>query len=384
MRPIYLDYNTTTPIAPRVQEAMLPFLAEHFQIPGSPGSDAVAVRQAIDDARQRVRSAIAATDTHRLAFTSGPAASCRQAMSGVVEHWAKCDYGDRCHLVVSGVEHPRVSSAARFLQERRGVDVSQAPCDESGVVRPEGIADAIRDETAMVCVAHADEVTGVVQPVAEIAEVCRECGTLLHVDASVSFGKVATDVEHLAADLLTLSGRHVYAPTGVGVLYARDSAVLEPGVTEYPFGGDDPGSDPPCVPAVIGIGHAAELASATLQDSSTRLAALRDRLELLLVDALGEEVTPVGGQSPRLPNTSLLKFGDYVDLQVQGDQTDLCVPFLVDETTAGSRGRTRLLGKSALHLARAVRVSLGWYTTEEEIDRAASLLIDAWERAAGR
>ncbi|MEN1681044.1 MAG: aminotransferase class V-fold PLP-dependent enzyme [Planctomycetota bacterium] len=383
MRPIYLDYNTTTPIAPRVQEAMLPFLAEHFHDPGGFGPESTAVGQAMSDARSRVRAAVGAVDEHRVVFTGGGASSCLTAIRGVVDNWHHCEYAPTCHIVVSGIEHSRVAEPVRHLETLGRIETTQVPCDASGVVEWRSIADAIRDDTALVWVAHADHLTGVIQPVKSIAEECHRRRTLLHVDASVSFGKVPIDVEEMGVDLLSISGRTVYGPSGIGALYARDTAVLEPSLHEGPFGENEFHNEAPNVPGAVALGRAAELATAALNDSAPRLASLRDQLEAKLGEALGDAVQVVAGRSNRLPNTSLMKFGDWISLNLLGDETDLRVALLHDASMP-IFGRTHLFGDFAEPVLNAVPISVGWYTTEEEIDRAASLLIDAWERATGR
>lgn len=378
MRPIHLDYNTTTPIAPRVQEAMLPYLAELYASPSGTGPGAEAVWQAIEDARFRVRCALGATDDHRIAFTSGGTESCQTAVRGVLENWRRCDYGPTPHVVVSAVEHGCITDLVKDLANAGLIESTTVGCDDRGVVAPEAVAEVIRRDTALVCVAHADAVTGAIQPVAEIARVCHDAGTLLHVDAAASFGKINVNVEHLGADLLSISGHKTYAPKGVGALYARDTAVLSP---VFVGGGADGGhlrAGTPNVPGVVGFGYAAELAVSNLAESAPRLAALRDRFEGLLFDEVGDAFELADFGAERLPNTSFGRLAEFSFLSLVESAPELSLQGL-----SGLGSNPQLRHGGFWPVDECFRLSVGWYTSEEEIDRAVSLLLDAWERSRG-
>ena len=382
MRSIYLDYNGTTPIAPRVQEAMLPFLAEQFGDPRSDHTLGRSAAQAIDDARFRVTKAIGAKSDYFLLFTSGGTEGCHLAITGVVTPMRRISAPAR--VVYSGVEHSCVEHLLFGWSLHDDLDATNVPCDDRGLVDPKQVEARLRfAPTALVCVAHADGVTGVVQPIAEIASVCHEHDALLMVDASASFGKIPVDVEQLSADILVISGHKAYGPKGVGALYLRDNVTLD-----LPIMGDglNTRAGMPNVPGIVGLGYAAELAAASLTESASRLSRLRDELEARLSEGCGEALTIVGKNSPRLPNTSLVGFEG-----MPFDRLADAAPELILSSVGGEHGMAR--NRCLYHpgdpvqrvtLPEAVRLSLGWYTTEEEIDRAASLLLDAWERLQGR
>ncbi|MBW3596744.1 MAG: cysteine desulfurase [Planctomycetes bacterium] len=376
MRPLYLDYNATTPIAPSVQEAMLPFLAEHFGNPSSTHALGRACREAIEDARSRI-AALLGTDPDEIVFTSGGTESNNVAIKGVMLREPPSAGG---HLVISAIEHPAVTAPAGWLREW-GYGVTVVPCNRQGVVEPERIAEALRPQTRLVSIMHANNETGVVQPIRRIAEICRRAGVLLHTDAAQSVGKIRTHVDELGVDLLTLAGHKVYAPKGIGALYIRSGVAVDPVIHGA---GQEAGLRPGTenVPYIVGLGQAALLAHKSLDRSTERMASLRDLLARRLSDPIGPELTINGDGAERLPNTLSVSFPGVVGGELLGR-----IPELYASTGAACHSDApehisatlAAMGLSAEQARGTIRLSVGWYTSEEEIDRAADLLLGAWE-----
>ena len=373
MRPIYLDYNATTPIGPEVQEAMLPFLAEQYGNPSSSHALGRAASEAVEDARTQVATLLGCT-REEIVFTSGGTESNNLAIKGV----ALREPGRTGHIVISAIEHPAVAEPARYLQ-RWGVELSVVPCDARGVVDPEAVCAALRPDTCLVSIMHANNEIGTIQPIAEIARRCRERGVLVHTDAAQSVGKIAVQVESLGVDLLSVAGHKVYAPKGVGALYVRRGVALESllhGAAHER--GLRAGTEN--VPYIVGLGAACRLASRHVEALAERLANLRDRLHTRLEERMGRPLVVHGVEAPRLPNTLSIRFPG-----VRGDDLLRRVPELCASTGAACHsGAThvsstlRAMGLAPEQARETVRLSVGRFTNEEEIDRAADLLSEAW------
>ncbi len=378
MRIIYLDYNATTPIAPSVLEAMLPFLREHYGNPSSGHALGHACREAMEDARSKVGTLLGA-DRDEIVFTSGGTESNNLAICGTMMQGVP---GVAGHLIISAIEHPAVVEPARYL-ERLGFDLTVVECDSRGVVSPMKVAAAIRPDTRLVSIMHANNETGVLQPLSEISEICREHNVLLHTDAAQTVGKIATLVEELGVDLLSVAGHKLYAPKGVGALYVRRGVRLEPVLHGAGHEmGLRPGTEN--VPYIVGLGQACVLAFRSLEESARRLETLRDRLYTQLSQAIGGRLKVNGQQAARLPNTLSVNFPDVAAAEMILRLPELCV-------SAGSACHTGMAGMSPTLAAMGLdpdeargtmRLSVGWFTSEEEIDRAASLLLGAWESLA--
>lgn len=373
---IYLDYNATTPIAPPVVEAMLPYLTEHYGNPSSSHALGLAAREAVALARRRVAALLAAAP-EEIVFTGGGSESNNLAIQGALLRGLPVGQG---HLVISAVEHPAVTEPARFL-ERLGYAVTVVPCDAQGVVSPAAVADVLRDDTRLVSIMHANNEVGVIQPIAEIAAICRRRGVLIHTDAAQSAGKLPLDVGALNVDLLTIAGHKLYAPKGVGALYVREGVRLEPLIHGAGHeSGRRAGTEN--VPYIVGLGRAAELAVDGGEQIPLRLRALRDHLAELLQAGIGEKLSINGADAERLPNTLSVNFPD-----VEGQALLAACPTLCASTGSachsGTTIRSATLAAMDLpeEVARGtVRLSLGWYTEREAIEAAAAMLIDAWKQ----
>jgi len=375
MRQIYLDYNATTPIAPSVHEAMLPFLTEHFGNPSSSHSLGRACHEAIEDARDRV-AALLGTNREDVIFTSGGTESNNLALKGILMARAPVFTG---HLVISAIEHPAIVEPAAFL-ERLGCRVSVVGCNRDGVVEPEAIAAVLRADTKLVSLMHANNEIGTIQPIREVADLCRSRGILMHTDAAQSVGKIRTFVEELGVDLLSIAGHKLYGPKGVGALYVREGVGLQPVMHGAAHeGGLRPGTEN--TPFIVALGQACVLAAKAVDDASERMAALRDRLADQLQEAIGDALLVHGARARRLPNTLSVTFPGVTGSELLARIPELCA----STGSACHSGAMKMsptlaaLGLKAHQARGTVRLSLGWYTSEDDVDRSASLLLEAWE-----
>jgi len=375
MRQIYLDYNSTTPIAPSVQEAMVPFLTDHFGSPSSSHFLGRAAAEAVQDARGQVAQVLGA-DPDEIVFTSGGSESNNLAIKGLLIQRGPIGHG---HVVLSAIEHPSVVESVRFL-ERLGYDVSVAPVTDQGVVQPAAIQELLQPDTVLVSVLHASGEIGTIQPLRQIAEVCHERNVFLHTDASQAFGKIRVMVNELDIDLLTISGHKCYGPKGIGALFVRRGVALEPWLHG---GGEEAGlrAGSENVAAIVGLGRAIVLAAQSLDESSQRMERLRDRLLKLLQHELGDQLLVHGEQADRLPNTLFVSFPIVAGHELLGRIPELCAS--TGSAWHGSAASIcptlAAMGASSEMARGSVRFSLGRPTTEDEIDRAANLLLEAWE-----
>ena len=374
MRLIYLDYNATTPIAPAVQEAMAPFLTEHYGNPSSDHALGRACYEAVEDARGRLAQLLGADDDE-IVFTSSGTESNNLALKGVAFRHAP---GGGGHFVISAIEHPAIVQPAAFL-ERLGYDVTVVGCDARGLIDPAEVQSALRSDTALVSIMHANNEIGAVEPIREIAEICRDRGVLFHTDAAQSIGKTVVRVKDLGVDMLTVAGHKIYAPKGVGALYVRRGVDLEPVLHGA---GHERGfrAGTENVPYIVGLGRAAAVIEEHLNEAVDRLAMLRDRLWTRLAGAI-DGLSFNGDVAARLPNTLSANFPDVNGAELLGRCPELCA----STGAACHAGTTQMsatleaIGISPDVARGTVRLSVGWYTTEDEIDRAAELLIAGWE-----
>ncbi|NTX38065.1 cysteine desulfurase [Myxococcus sp. CA033] len=379
-RPLYLDHNATTPVDPEVVDAMLPYLREHFGNPSSAHPYGRRAHEALEMARAQVAALIGAKPSEIL-FTSGGTEANNLAIRGTAEARA-----ERRHLLTSTIEHPATTLPCDAL-EWRGWRVTWLPVDAEGRVRVEDAEralDAEGAETALVSLMHANNETGVLQPVAELAARAHRHGATVHTDAAQSVGKVLVDVNVLGVDLLTLVGHKLRAPKGVGALYVREGTPLR-AVTLG--GGQERGLRPGTqnVPYAVGLGVACELAGRRLaRGGSAALGALRERLWAGLREAV-PGVTLSGQGAERLPNTLHVRFPG-----VRGGAVLAATPEVAASTGSachdGGESASpvlRAMGIPEADALGAVRLSLGPDTSPEEVDQAVVVLARGWRQVAG-
>jgi len=371
---IYLDYNATTPVDPRVLEAMLPYLREQFGNPSSSHAYGQAAHDAVDLAREQVAGLLGARPDE-IVFTGGGSEADNLALKGIAE--ARRERGD--HIITSEIEHPAVIQTCRYL-ERHGYRVTYLPVDRYGVVDPQDVERAITSSTILITIMHANNETGSIQPVADIGRIARAHDVLVHTDAAQSVGKIPAQVDELNVDLLTVAGHKLYAPKGVGALYVRHGVQLEPLIHGAGHeSGRRAGTEN--VPYIASLGEACRIAGENLTEAAERLRGLRDRLYEGLV-AGGAQVRLNGHPIERLPNTLNVSF-----VGLDGEALLSAVPEIAASTgSACHAGRTDpsgvllAMGVQPDIALGAVRFSLGRWTTAEEIDRAAALISARFSR----
>jgi cysteine desulfurase len=377
MKPIYLDYNATTPLDPAVLEAMLPYLRDHFGNPSSTHVFGQTTHQAVDKARGQVADLLG-SQPDEIVFTGGGSEASNHALKGAVfaklrgifGRWAR-----DAHIITSAVEHPATLQPCAFLQ-RLGCRITEVPVDRHGLVDPGDVRKALTRRTTLVSIMHANNEVGTLEPIREIAALAHENGALMHTDAAQSVGKVAVNVQELGVDLLSVAGHKLYAPKGVGVLYVRRGVKLEPFIHGAGHeGGRRAGTEN--VPYIVALGAACRIAAEALPEATQKLRRLRDRLWDRLYGALGDRVVLNGHPDLRLPNTLNINFVGHVGAELLQAVSEIAA----STGSACHEGHVTLspvlkaMGV-APHLGRgAIRLSVGRFTTDEEIDRAADSLI---------
>ena len=367
----YFDHNATTPVAPEVLETLVSCLGQVYGNASSIHHFGQAAKQRLEAARRQIAALIHA-DAADVVFTSGGTEADNLAVLGVV-HAAPAAGGK--HVITTAIEHPAVLAACAEL-ERAGVSVTRVKVGPAGVVNPDDVRAALRPETVLISVMHANNELGTIQPVAEISRIAREGGVPLHVDGVQALGKIAVDVTALGVDLYSLSGHKLYAPKGVGALYVRKGTRL----AARAFGGHQererrPGTEN--VPGIVALGAAAELAGRNLGAESERLGALRDRLENAVLGRIsGAGIN--GARWNRTPNTSNLYF-DGVDGEALVIALDLR-GYAVSTGAACSSGAIApshvltAIGLGADRARASMRFSLGRANTAAEVDGLAEAL----------
>ena len=359
----YFDNNATTRIAPEVVEAMMPVLTEDWGNPSSVYFFGSRVGKHLDQARVKAAALIQA-DPREIVFTS-----CGTESDNTALHSALVMNPQKRHVVTTAVEHSAIVNHCQFLQ-KQGYAVTYLPVDADGNLDLRLLEEAIRPDTAVVSVMYANNETGVVFPVPEIAALCRRKGVLCHTDAVQTPGKLKLDVKELGVDFLSLSAHKLYAPKGVGLLYVRKRTKFQP----YLIGGHQERSrrgGTENVAGIVALGRAAELAMDNAGVENGRVRGLRDRLERTILQTIPHTVRH-GANEPRLPNTSNIAF-DYVEAEailMMFDQLGICASS-GSACTTGSLEPSHVLtamGVSPMRARGSVRFSLGLYNTDEDVD----------------
>ena len=372
VHPIYLDFNATTPVNPEVLEAMLPFFGAAFGNPSSAHPYGFRLRSAMETGRAELAALIGAEEDE-IVFTSCGSESNNLALKGL----AFGTPGSRNHIVISAVEHPAVSNAARFLSHR-GFSVTIVRVDAYGRVDTDAVREAVTERTLVVSLLHGQNEIGTVQPLSQIAVAAHDKGALLHTDAAQSIGKIPVDVGTLGVDLLTIAGNKFYAPKGAGALYVRRGIQLEPLIHG---GGHERGFRAGTENAAfaVALGKAAQLAQRRRPMYDSHVRPLRDRLHRAILSGVPDAVLN-GHPDERLPNTLNISFPGIDSTKLQAAVRDRVACSTGCGCHAGKTAPSATLlaiGRDEGLATDALRLSLGIETTEAEIDEAASVLVSA-------
>jgi cysteine desulfurase len=380
-RPIYLDYQATTPVDPRVVDAMLPYLTTEFGNPSSSHAYGRAAAAAVDTARGQVAALIGAHEPGEIVFTSSGTESNHLALTGAAHAARAAGRGD--HIITTAIEHPATQATCDQL-EHAGFRVTQLPVGADGRVDPDDLNHALQPGTVLVSVMHANNEIGTLQPLADIATLTRDRGILLHSDAAQSPATVKVDVDALGVDLLTLVGHKMYAPKGVAALYIRRGT--PPLVPQLVGGGQERGlrAATENVPGIVALGAAAAIAQAEHAADAARIKPLRDRLLSELAAALpGLHVN--GSLTHRLPGNLSLTLPHTTAEQMMAAAPDLAF----SAGAACHTGHTApspvltTLGLTPEQAARTIRIGIGRYTTDQDITTAAASLTAAAHHPVG-
>ncbi len=368
---MYFDYNATTPLAPEVASAMRPYLEQEYGNPSSLHWAGQRARVAIARARSQV-ARLLHCEQSEIVFTSGGTEANNSALAGV---FFRSKQVERPHFVVSSIEHPSISNVARFL-ERLGAEVTRVPVDQFGQVDPESVRRAMRSDTVLVSVMHANNEVGTIQPIREIAAVAHEHGVLVHTDAAQTVGKIPVNVQDLGVDLLTVAGHKMYAPQGIGALFVRNGVSIEPYLHGAGHeGGRRAGTEN--VLEIVALGAACDLVSSMIDVPKIR--ELRDHLWRLLSERFGKRVVLNGHQEDRLPNTLNVSFINCYGHEILSRLTGVAA-------STGSACHEGIYQLSPVLRAMsvpesiglgAIRFSLGRNSTHEEVECVVEQLTQA-------
>jgi cysteine desulfurase len=374
MKPIYLDYNATTPLDPRVVEAMLPFITEHFGNPSSAHTYGVIAKKAVEKARKQVADLLGC-QVYEIIFTSGGSESNNHAIKGAA--LARSDRGN--HIITSAIEHPAVTEVCRYVGQH-GYEVTYLPVDEFGLVDPQTVEAAIRPETILITIMHANNEVGTIEPIAEIAEIAHAHDVLMHADCAQSVGKIPVGIAELGVDLVTVAGHKIYAPKGVGALYVRSGVRL----VSLIHGADHEmkmraGTEN--VVEAVGLGQACALISAELDQQHDHMKTMRDRLESGLKERF-PDIRINGHPDLRLPNTLSVSFRGLEANTILSELTGVaasagaaCHSDRVDVSPV-----LEAMGVPLEYAMGTIRFSVGRFTTGDEIDKAVGEITDVVNR----
>ncbi|HAA92881.1 MAG: IscS subfamily cysteine desulfurase [Rhodospirillaceae bacterium] len=367
-QPIYLDYQASTPLDPKVREVMLPWMGDLFGNPhSSDHAHGWAAEEAVETARAQVAALIGAKP-REIIFTSGATEANNLAIKGV----ARALKTDRNHLITCVTEHKCVLESCARL-EGEGFRVTYLPVEANGLLNLDRLEAALDEKTALVSIMAVNNEIGVIQPLGEIAALCKKVGARLHTDAAQGVAKIPIDVQAMGIDLLSISGHKIYAPMGIGALYIR----RKPAVPIEPLidgGGQERGLRSGTVPAplTIGFGESCRIAVAEMAEEATRLAALRDRFMARINTAL-DDVHLNGDAVERIPGNLNLSFADIdaQDLMMRLPRVSVSTGSACTTATVQASHVLQALGVEERLLHNAIRIGIGRFTTDEEVDIAA-------------
>lgn len=372
--PVYLDYNATTPVDARVIEAMEPYLGRWFGNPSSDNAYGTEPRNALAVARVQIAALIGA-GPEAIVFTGSGSEADQLAIRGAV----LAAKAARPHVITQVTEHPAVLESCRALERLHGVRVSYLPVDAEGLVDPADLSAALTPDTVLVSVMVANNETGVIQPIAELARIARDHGALMHCDAAQAMGKMPVDVEELGVDLLTVVGHKMYAPKGIAALYIRNGIRLEPIIYG---GGQERGlrAGTENVALAAGLGAAARLAARDLDnDAQHHLATLRDDLHARLLKGLPGRITLNGSAKRRLPNTLNISIEG-----IHGHNLLAALPGIAASTGSACHSGNHVpspvltaMGIGQAQALAALRLTLGRWSRPTDIETAAELITTA-------
>ena len=373
VEPIYFDHSATTPLDPRVAQAMEPLLGANFGNPSSLHWAGRQAREAVELARCQV-AALLNAQPNEIIFTASGTEADNLALSGVIEALGPGDH----HLITSAIEHPAILNTCRYL-ERRGVEVTYLPVNGEGLVKPTDLIQALRPTTRLVSIMAANNVVGTLQPVTELGRIARTRGVLFHTDAVQAVGKIPFDMQVQPIDLLSMSAHKLHGPKGIGLLYVREGVPLAPLIHG---GGQERGlrSATENVAGIVGLGLAAEILRVEMADEAARLVHLRDRL-IDQVTATSPNAYLVGHRYLRLPGHICLGFagqeGEAIKLLLALDAAGIAIS---TGSACSAHHATepsyilRALGFDPLQARGSLRITLGRFNTDAEVDRFLEVL----------
>lgn len=368
MKPIYLDYNATTPLDPRVVEAMLPYLKDNFGNPSSDHYYGKITKEAVNKARKQV-SALLGCKENELIFTSGGSESNNFAIKGIA--FANKERGN--HIITSQIEHPAIINPCRYL-EKFGFKITYVPVDKYGLVNPEDIKKATTKETILITIMHANNEVGTIEPISKIGEIARENKIYFHTDAAQSVGKIPVLVDELNVDLLTVAGHKFYGPKGVGAIFIKEGTKIDSFVhgASHEFG-KRAGTE--SVANIVALGEASNIAKTEMADYSKHILALREKLYQGILD-ITSNVKLNGHPEKRLPSTLSISFFDF-----NGRELLAKLPEIASSTgSACHEGVDRAsdvlnaMGVDHKTAIGTIRFSLGKFNTEEEVNLVLNML----------
>jgi cysteine desulfurase len=374
MQPIYLDYNATTPIDPRVAEVMQPYLTEHFGNPSSGHVYGTTTRQAVNKAREQIASMLHCT-TDEIIFTSGGTESNNYAIRGAA--FAHRDKGN--HIITSSVEHPAVTEVCRYL-EKQGFVTTYLPVDEHGLLTVQQVEQAITPQTILITIMHANNEVGTLMPIREIAELAHSKNILVHSDCAQSVGKVPVTIDDLKVNMLSIAGHKLYAHKGIGALYVSKGVQLEK-LIQGASHENNRRAGTENVLEIVGLGKACELIADSTTEHQNELRTLRDRLE----NGLKKQLTGIqvnGHPEKRLPNTCSVSFRNLEANKILAELTTVAASAGAACHSSGVSVSTVLKAMNVpLEYAMGtIRFSVGRFTTEQEIDQAIKDIVQVVEK----